>query len=99
MALSLPYAAAARPDLAVPTPVVSVATTPVLDTKFDIETGMVPSYPNPKIAFWVTIAAEVVMELLAALATLVPIALVAVTVNVYDVEEARPLTVMVPEPA
>jgi hypothetical protein len=57
------------------------------------------SYPYPKIARWVTIAAEVVIELLAALAKPDPLALVALTVNVYDVEAARPLTVMVPEPA
>jgi len=35
----------------------------------------------------------------AALAALVPIAFVAVTVNVYDVPPDKPLTVIVPEPA
>jgi len=43
--------------------------------------------------------ASVVMELLAAEAAPVPTALVAVTVNVYDVEAVKPLTVIVPEPA
>ena len=42
---------------------------------------------------------DVVIELLAALGALVPIALVAVTVKVYDVEAVRPVTVIVPEPA
>jgi hypothetical protein len=39
------------------------------------------------------------MELLAAEAAPVPIALVAVTVNVYAVLVVKPETVMVPEPA
>jgi hypothetical protein len=41
----------------------------------------------------------VVMLLLAALAALVPIALVAVTVNVYAVLPVNPVTLIVPEPA
>jgi hypothetical protein len=45
------------------------------------------------------VTAKVVIELLAALAALVPTALVAVTVNVYAVFAVKPLTVMVPEPA
>jgi hypothetical protein len=45
------------------------------------------------------ITADVVIELLAALAGPVPIAFVAVTVKVYDVEEVRPETVIVPDPA
>jgi hypothetical protein len=40
-----------------------------------------------------------VIELLAALAALVPIALVAVTVKVYEVEGFNPETVIVPDPA
>jgi len=39
------------------------------------------------------------MELLAALGALVPIAFVAVTVNVYEVEAVSPVTVIVPDPA
>jgi hypothetical protein len=39
------------------------------------------------------------MELLAPLGALVPIALVAVTVNVYDVLPLSPVTVIVPDPA
>jgi hypothetical protein len=39
-----------------------------------------------------------VIELLAELAALVPTELVAVTVNVYDVPDVKPLTVIVPEP-
>ena len=52
MALSKPKPAAARPFLFVPTPAVSVATTPVLETKFvilSIPPAAVPD-PNPKIA-------------------------------------------------
>jgi hypothetical protein len=41
----------------------------------------------------------VVIELLAALAALVPAAFVAVTVNVYAVFVVSPETVIVPEPA
>jgi hypothetical protein len=41
----------------------------------------------------------VVIELLAALAGPVPIALVAVTVKVYEVAAVNPETVIVPEPA
>jgi hypothetical protein len=44
-------------------------------------------------------AATGVIELLAALAGPVPIALVAVTVNVYAVPPDKPDTVIVPEPA
>jgi hypothetical protein len=43
--------------------------------------------------------AHVVIELLAAEAAPVPIALVAVTVNVYAVPVVKPETVIVPEPA
>ena len=39
MALSTPYPAAANPALAVPTPVTSEATTPLLLTKLDSEKG------------------------------------------------------------
>jgi hypothetical protein len=45
------------------------------------------------------VTAKVVIELLAALAGPVPIILVAVTVKVYAVFDAKPLTVIVPEPA
>jgi hypothetical protein len=49
IALSVPYPAAANPYLAVPTPVVSVATTPVFDTRLVID--VVPVlYPYPNIA-------------------------------------------------
>ena len=52
IALSPPKPAAAKLDLAVPTPVVSLATTPVLLTLFVIEVPpLTPgAYPNPKIA-------------------------------------------------
>ena len=53
IALSPPYPAAAKADLAVPTPEVSVATTPVLDTRLVIDNSVVPetfSAPNPNIA-------------------------------------------------
>jgi hypothetical protein len=40
-----------------------------------------------------------VIELLAALAALVPTAFVAVTVNVYEVPFVKPVTLIVPEPA
>jgi len=46
-----------------------------------------------------TVIAVVVIELLAALGELVPIAFVAVTVKVYEVLAERPVTLMVPEPA
>ena len=42
IALSLPYPAASKYLQAVPTPVVSVATTPVLLTKFVIDTTALP---------------------------------------------------------
>jgi hypothetical protein len=41
----------------------------------------------------------VVIELLEALAALVPAEFVAVTVNVYEVTAVNPVTVIVPEPA
>jgi hypothetical protein len=46
---STPYPAAAKPLLAVPTPVVSDATTPEFDTKLVIETAE-PVFPYPNIA-------------------------------------------------
>ena len=52
IALSPPYPAAAKPRLAVPTPGVSAATTPVLDTRFVmLNRGVVlPTLPYPNIA-------------------------------------------------
>ena len=52
IALSPPYPAAARVSLTVPTPVVSVATTPALDTRLIIGAiGTGPGkLPNPNIA-------------------------------------------------
>ena len=49
IALSPPYPAAAKFNLAVPTPVVSVATTPELDTKFVIDT-LLDENPKPNMA-------------------------------------------------
>ncbi len=49
------YPAAAKALLAVPTPVVSVATTPVFDTKLVIDKRVTPETPYPNIAFQETI--------------------------------------------
>ena len=49
MALSPPYEAAPNPDLVVPTPLTSVATTPEFETKLDTAV-LLPVQPKAKIA-------------------------------------------------
>jgi hypothetical protein len=57
IALSVPYTAAASQNLSLPTPVVSVATTPKLDTRLVIEVAPPPPIiPNPNIALVVIIS-------------------------------------------
>jgi hypothetical protein len=46
----VPKAEAAKNPLAVPTPVVSVETTPVFDTKLVIDCDVVDIFPYPKMA-------------------------------------------------